>query len=252
MHEDDFIKWLDEKKYSESYKDDALKSLNKYVVRDIGINEFREFVNKIDVYSGIMIRVYLNYLMDRGYLTEDDVNKFKKYIPQRKTGIDLYIPDNETVIKAYSKLKNDRDRTVFKVLLFSGIRATEVVKFLNEFDKEKLIINNKVAKYPLNYIRRNKKVYYVYLPKEFALTLEKVYLTEDMVGSLREKSGLAPKYLRKWFYNFLIYHNVPESVADFIEGRSPVSIGSMHYLGKVQQADYWYDKIVDELTKLLP
>jgi intergrase/recombinase len=38
-------------------------------------------------------------------------------------------------------------------------------------------------------------------------------------------------------------NNVPESVADFIEGRAPESVGSMHYLSRVKQADYWYDKI---------
>lgn len=31
-------------------------------------------------------------------------------------------------------------------------------------------------------------------------------------------------------------HNMPESVADFIQGRAPVSIGSIHYLAKVKQA----------------
>ena len=53
-------------------------------------------------------------------------------------------------------------------------------------------------------------------------------------------SSLRPKYLRKWFYNFLILNNVPESVAYIIEGRAPESVGSMHYLANVKQADYWY------------
>jgi len=60
------------------------------------------------------------------------------------------------------------------------------------------------------------------------------------------------KYLRKWQYNFLIANNVPESVADFIQGRAPSTVGSMHYLAKVKQADEWYAKVVSQLLSLFP
>jgi intergrase/recombinase len=44
---------------------------------------------------------------------------------------------------------------------------------------------------------------------------------------------------------------LPEGVADFIEGRAPESVGSMHYLSKAKQADFWYEKIVDALSHTL-
>ena len=74
------------------------------------------------------------------------------------------------------------------------------------------------------------------------MKLHRFYIHKDAVSSNIRKNGVAPKYLRKWFYNFLIINNVPESVADFIEGRAPESVGSMHYLSRVRQADYWYEK----------
>ena len=46
-------------------------------------------------------------------------------------------------------------------------------------------------------------------------------------------------------------NNVPESVADFIEGRAPESVGSIHYLANVKQADYWYDLILKTLEAIL-
>ncbi len=50
----------------------------------------------------------------------------------------------------------------------------------------------------------------------------------------------------------LFYNNVPEGVADFIQGRSSESVGSMHYLSKVKQADYWYGQIENQIsTKIL-
>ena len=42
------------------------------------------------------------------------------------------------------------------------------------------------------------------------------------------------------YMEYYLFNNVPESLADFIEGRAPESVGSMHYLAKVKQADYWY------------
>ena len=55
-----------------------------------------------------------------------------------------------------------------------------------------------------------------------------IYYKDTVSYEIRQYS-IAPNYLRKWFCNFLILNNVPESV------------GSMHYLAKVKQADYWYN-----------
>jgi intergrase/recombinase len=125
------------------------------------------------------------------------------------------------------------------------------VKMLREFDRDKLIVNGDIAKYPLSYNRGQKRLSYVYMPKAFALSLHKVHSSQKVVLTIKHQSGLSPKYLRKWFYNFLILNNVPESVADFIEGRSPESVGSMHYLAKVKQADYWYHQVLDAIKNLI-
>ena len=57
--------------------------------------------------------------------------------------------------------------------------------------------------------------------------------------------------IRKWHLNFLIEHSIPESVADFIQGRASVTVVSAHYLAKTQQADLWYGKVVDKLMDIL-
>ena len=121
-------------------------------------------------------------------------------------------------------------KEVFSVLALSGIRIMELVKMMKEFDKKNPIVNRDIEKYPLNYFRGHKKAFYVYMPKELAISLEKIGLNDDTISHYFSYLGLAPKYLRKWQYNFLIYQGVPEEVVDFIQGRSPESVGSMHYL----------------------
>lgn len=122
---------------------------------------------------------------------------------------------------------------------------------LKEFDKSRLITENGTSKYPLNYNRGNKRSQYVYMPSEVAAKLHRFYIHKDTVSRELRKYGIAPKYLRKWFYNFLIMNKVPESVADFIEGRPPESVGSLHYLAKFKQADYWYSLTLTNLTKVI-
>jgi len=46
----------------------------------------------------------------------------------------------------------------------------------------------------------------------------------------------------------MIKEGITESLADFIPGRSPVTVGSAHYLNKVQQAKNQYKRIMDRFT----
>ena len=202
-------------------------------------------------YLSISIRVCLNFLTEYDIATDEDMLHSRKIHKSRRSNSDNFVPTDEQVKSAFDKTRNGRHKTIFLLMAYSGIRITEAVKMLREFDKDKLIVNCDIAKYPLSYNRGQKRVSYVYVPKEFALKLHKAYSSQKVVLAIKHQSGLSPKYLRKWFYNFLILNNVPESVADFIEGRAPESVGSMHYLAKVKQADYWYGLILKTLGAIL-
>lgn len=65
------------------------------------------------------------------------------------------------------------------------------------------------------------------------------------------KTGMTPKYLRKWFYDKVILEGVLESVADFFEGRSPATVGSANYMERTRQADHFYQKVVEQLGEVL-
>ena len=112
------------------------------------------------------------------------------------------------------------------------------------------MFGEKIAKYPLSLDRKSKRSFYAYMPKNFAMELKRIELSEEAVKQYLSRRGLPAKYLRKWNYNFLILNGVPESVADFIQGRSSYTIGSMHYLAKVKQADEWYSKVVDKFLEI--
>jgi intergrase/recombinase len=243
-----------EKKYSVAYQKDAERYLSRYLDgKTITENsELRSVMAECKSnYIYTMVRVYLNFLEENELLSGEDADYFRKAIPSRKTSPDGFIPSDEKVREAYSKIESEPMKTAFSVLAASGIRIMELVKMMKEYDRDKLIVNHDIAKYPLNYFRGHKKAFYVYMPKNLALSLKEVEFNDDTISHYFSEIGLAPKYLRKWQYNFLIYQGVPEGVADFIQGRASESVGSMHYLSKVKQADYWYKKTVHKLVKAL-
>jgi intergrase/recombinase len=245
------LKWMSEKKYSVAYQKDAERYLSRYldnkpILESSGLREVMAECKSNYIYT--MVRVYLNFLEENELLSDDDADYFRKVIPSRKTSPDGFIPSDEKVREAYSKIESEPMKTAFSILATSGIRIMELLKMMKEYDRDKLIVNLNIAKYPLNYFRGHKKAFYVYMPKNLALSLKEVEFNDDTISHYFSEIGLAPKYLRKWQYNFLIYRGVPEGVSDFIQGRSSKSVGSMHYLSKVRQADFWYAKIAKELS----
>jgi len=249
-NEQGYIRWLKTKGLNKVYQRDLLNYAKKYLTFPINNeNQLVDILSKHNNHSlRIAIRSFLNFLAESNLIDEEVANRYRKVLKDKhRSNVDNFIPDDTRVLEAYNNLTSERERVIFSVLAYSGIRQTEAMKLLNEWDSSRLIINNTIAKYPLNWTRGQKKIYYVYLPKLFALSLHKFYSTRKMLEITGKKGGLNLKYLRKWQYNFLIINGTPEGVADFIQGRSPETVGSMHYLGKVKQADYWYEKVVDKM-----
>ena len=94
------------------------------------------------------------------------------------------------------------------------------------------------------------------MPKHFGEEL-----TENIryVGNLPEridkrfgKGGInfGAKLLRKFHYNFLRQNGIEKDIAEFIQGRSSVDVGSTHYLDKIRLAKEQYKKIADKFPKL--
>ena len=236
----------------EYHQNDIIGMLSKYLVKPIlDLEDLNQLLQRSSSHLGVGVRNYLDFLAYKGHFSQEMVVVYKSIIRSRSISPDLFIPTDEMVKDAYLKLDEQRFQTLYKILAYSGIRITELVELISKYEPERLIINENVAKYPLGFIRGKKQSFYVYLPKEVASELKHFRISIRSIVYKFGEAGLSGKYLRKWFYNFLIYNNVPESVADFMEGGATQTVGSMHYLSRVKQADYWYEKIVKKLDEVL-
>jgi len=249
-----FTRWLGAN-YSAGYTSDCLGYLDKYLTE--GASSPKELVR---IENGIehgrrhfclAIRALLNYLETTNMIDDDSLFRYRRAIRVPKTGSDDFIPDVNEVIKTYQKTKLESYRLLYRLIFYSGIRLIEAVRILTTYDQGNLMVNGGVARYPLSMIRGTKRAVYAYVPLGFSRELR---LAQDCIRAdtyFRSSRGRLPlKYLRKWHYNFLISQGVPESITDFIQGRALSTVGSMHYLAKVKQADEWYLRVLDKFPDL--
>jgi intergrase/recombinase len=240
VHANDLIR------YAERYLPETIQD-------HIKLKELYDSIGAGQKHLGIAIRNFLNYLDEFSLIDEQSLAKYRKVIKVIRSGSDDYVPDIQQVIVAYAKIA-PQYKTLFGLIYYSGIRVIEGVTMLQTYEPNRLMLSDNIAKYPLSLDRYTKKVRYVYMPASFAKELKRdTSLTYFSTKHHFYDCGLSAKYLRKVQYNQLIERGVPESVADFIQGRSlHGSVGAMHYLAKAKQADRFYAKAVTKFPSLTP
>ena len=152
----------------------------------------------------------------------------------------------------------ERYRLLYWLILETGgLRLVEAVRLYNEVEAlEAEDLPDGYVKILLGYFRGTKRAYYAYLSREtYGRLLEapgKPLNYETVPGYLnkRSKAIVDFKYLRKYAYDKLLELGVPESVADFIQGRVPRRIGAKHYLDLRKRADQYYPRYGRYMEKL--
>ncbi|MEM4976139.1 MAG: integrase [Desulfurococcaceae archaeon] len=170
-----------------------------------------------------------------------------KELKVKKSGVDLYVPSDEDVLNALKTACSASEALcwVYKLLIYSGLRLSEVCKLLREQEDGKWIKADGFWKYPLAWKRGSKQVFYCY-------TLEKppkLSVSDKWVSNWAAKNNvLNPKYIRKWFSTKMLQLGVSEEVINFIQGRIPQSILAKHYLKLSLLADEAYKKYVEYIS----
>ena len=246
-----FIAWLHQR-VSREHAKKMISYLDRYVNGKVDINVILSLFNveRGKRHLRMALRNLFNFCEETGILDFNSLMIYRKLVKIPKGGIDTYRPPTEKVLRDYMRIDMEKYRILYELLCYSGIRIREAVHMLRSYDESSLITYKNFAKYPLNYLRKTKNVYFVYMLLKFAEKLEKIDVTISGVESYFKRRKIRLKYLRKWHYNFLFRRGVPADVVDFIQGRSPINVGAMHYLAREASADEWYSKVADELYEM--
>jgi len=186
------------------------------------------------------------------------IDSLRKALPKDTRFVDSYVPSEEVVKQSIAKLRRipEKYKAAYRLLLESGLRLIEAVRLVNSFHElyEKLEMYERFVCVPLFWFRASKKSFYAYFMHETANLLRNngEKLSADATSKVCRRYGLvAPKYLRKFAFHKMLELEIPEGVADFIEGRVPKTIGERHYANLKRLADKYYPRYVEYLKNLL-
>ncbi|MFA4701503.1 integrase [Pyrococcus kukulkanii] len=199
------------------------------------------------------LRNFIKFLKGRGEISKNTYEDLKEIIRLKKVKPRRNFPTTEEIAEAYKHFEqHPAFSIIFKLLVFTGLRLRHVVYLLNTYSRDKLIVLENFAKYPLfEAAMGNKPVFYAYMPRDFALSLEPIVIDYDYVKNRLRYKNVNASGIRKWFFNYLMEHEVPLQVIKFIVGQTPSGVAEEYYLKLERHADRWYSRVVDELKKVL-
>ena len=137
------------------------------------------------------------------------------------------------------------------MLLDSGLRLVEAVELINNFQEVEVV--NGFYRCELAMFRGEKQAYYGHFSEH---TLQLIKQVEEKLNDIvasryyQKMHYVMAKYLRKYAFDKMIYLEIPESIADFIEGRVPQRIGAKHYLALARQSAKFYPRCNAYVEKL--
>lgn len=207
---------------------------------------------------GKALSQFLNYLeldgLDKAFL-----DSLRKAIPAQNKGVDNDVPSEALVKESLTRLYEllPKHQVIYNLILDSGLRVTEAVRVLAEFKHEKAVaLNGGFYRVGTYWMRGKKNSFACYFTEP---VYEELWAYEGSVVGADDfsrnvcKHGLvAPKYLRKFVFDAMISEElaIPESVADFVEGRTAQKVGARHHTKLVKQADGWYGRYACYVSKL--
>ncbi len=167
---------------------------------------------------------------------DDACEKHKKLIiPAAKP--DLKVPSLEQITDSLKRA--NKYKSVYLVLLWSGLRLNEAVHLINNIDMLECVDKKYFKRCNIGLQRGRKQAFWAYL-----LELpRKQEITDRQVTSYAEKNNLVmPKYIRKFVATKMAELDIPPHIIDFIQGRAAKNVLMQHYAQLVGQADKWYPK----------
>ena len=251
----DFLRYLESINYN--------KRTVKRIVRrlDLHVTEIREPFDIIELFSKVkrnkrhlilglrkLFTFYELQGVDKTYL-----DSLRNALPKVHCGIDLKIPEEAKIVDSLRKLSRVpvKYQALYNLLLDSGLRLVEACELINTFRDVEAV--NGFCRSELAMFRGEKQAYYGHFTERTLSLIKQVKdkLKDQTASNYFRKNGLvAPKYLRKYAFDKMIELEIPESIADFIEGRVPQRIGAKHYLALARQSGKFYPRYRDYIEKL--
>jgi intergrase/recombinase len=264
-NKEDFENWI-LPKFSRNYKVNIVNVLYKLFSLDIKdvLDIYRAIENKEVTQSSASkgFRVFLNYLEDKELISELDILRARKRIKIKADNTpDSYVPKKKDILETLSLLKTHEfpkeAQILYKFMLESGCRYTELEHLIKYFDESKVEEFEDIITYQNFYLRGSKSSYYLFCSKKTFKELKGIIgIDKDFLDYFKRKIQRTNhlvnlKYLRKFNFTQLIDAGVEMEFANFVQGRASKNIGFTNYLARQRLTIPKYSNFISYLFREL-
>jgi len=251
-YRESFKDWLNAKDVSKTTKKDYYNALKRFFSTE-SVQKPQDF-RKLDLRDKEErgLRNLLNYFEEEDIddVASYSIEKWRRFIKIKQSGVvEIYVTDEE-VQEAYAACAEEV-KTILKLLIYSGNRLSHIHAMLENFDESNIVIDGDIADYPTSsFSSGTKRTFQIFFPASFIPELKSfnnLYSYDSLLKKTKH-GRVSSKTIRKWHLNLMVAEGVSESIADFIQGRAPVTVGSAHYLNKVKRAKEEYRRIVEKFA----
>jgi len=261
-----FMEWLEAQGRTRDYILDCARYLDRYVVHVEDPSDVVEAFARCERGKPHLVKAFralAKYYQVVEKYPEDFVEGLLKAVPKARTGEDVREVEEEAVLETFRALEAlpanlHKYRLLWTLMLDSGTRLSHAVQLMGGFDPARLVRLEGFCRYSLGIEREVKHTWFAYMRTETAEALAgfsgKVTARGAfrLMGRLREKGVklVNPKLIRKFAYNIMLDLGFQESVADWMCGRRPATVGARHYAWLRRQADRLYPRYARYLDRL--
>jgi len=198
-----------------------------------------------------------SFLRAQGF-SRDYLDVLRMNLPKDEVGFDLRIPTTEEIVRSLRVMSEAclKYKSLYNLVVDSGLRLVEACRLMSSFGELKAERFDGFCVVPLGYFRRSKLAYFGFMTDDTFRLVDQVKEEVDWEGAvtyIRKHPGVvAFKYLRKFANDTMTNEelNTPESVADFIQGRTPKSVGARHYMQLKRKAIQFYPRYAAYVREL--
>jgi len=213
--------------------------------RGISPDTARDYVNYLqkpfDVDKRHSVIAYRLYYKFKGWEIPGDLKPTKKYKP------DLRVPSESEILETISRIQNPAVRTVYLVLLQTGLRLSHAVYLINHIRDLHVVPLQGYYRVDLNLQRGRKKAWVAYLLQ----VPEPTRISENVVSNYAKQLPVKPKYIRKFVITKMHQQGIEGDIVRFIVGHGSVDIHVASYYDRLAKADVEYAKYASWLRGFL-
>jgi len=223
---------------------DYMRYLKKLNGRVIDYNLYLEIVN--NKWMVKLVRIYLDYLYKLDRISWEEKERLKAIFKVKKSDEgDEYKINAENLVEATITLREGLYKTILELLLYSGVRLSEVVKMLKEWNEDRLECFDSFCRYKLKWRRGRKRCDYVFFPSrllpKIRRYIHKVGAYETIRKDIYDYYKIKTKDFRKLHYR-LCRRILDKEVCEFYQSR----------IGSLDESDKHYDELLTRATKNYP